>query len=135
MIVVDANVIVYLLTPGSRSELAWSTAERDDDWRVPPLWRSEVRNALLGIVRAGQLDSTDAIASMNRAERLLIGSSHEVGSAHVLELALSSGCSAYDCEYVSLAETLDVRLVTSDREILTAFPERAVDLRTYAAGS
>lgn len=135
MIVVDANVIVYLLTPGTQSELAWSAVERDDDWRVPTLWRSEVRNALLGIVRAGQLDATDAIASMNRAERLLIGSSHEVGSAHVLELALSSGCSAYDCEYVSLAESLDVRLVTSDREILAAFPERAVDLRAYAAGS
>lgn len=134
MIVVDANVVVYLLTPGSYSELAWAAAERDDDWRVPALWRSEVRNALLGIVRAGQLDATDAIASMNRAERLLIGSSHEVDSAHVLELAISSGCSAYDCEYVSLAQTLDVRLVTSDREILAAFPERAVDLQAYAAG-
>jgi predicted nucleic acid-binding protein len=134
MIVVDANVIVYLLTPGSQSELAWSAAERDDDWRVPTLWRSEVRNALLGIVRARQLDAADAIASMNRAERLLMGSSHEVDSAHVLELALSSGCSAYDCEYVSLADSLDVRLVTSDREILAAFPERAVDLRAYAEG-
>lgn len=134
MIVVDANVVVYLLTPGSHSELAWAAAERDDDWRVPALWRSEVRNALLEFVRAGQLDATDAIASMNRAERLLIGSSHEVDSAHVLELAISSGCSAYDCEYVSLAQTLDVRLVTSDREILAAFPERAVDLQAYAAG-
>lgn len=93
-----------------------------------------MRNALLGIVRAGQLDGADAIASMNRAERLLIGSSHDVDSAHVLDLAMSSGCSAHDCEYVSLARTLDVPLVTSDREILAAFPERAVDLRTYAAG-
>ncbi|HSK17622.1 MAG TPA: type II toxin-antitoxin system VapC family toxin [Longimicrobiales bacterium] len=134
MIVVDANVVLYLLTPGSHSELAWAAAERDDDWRVPTLWRSEVRNALLGIVRAGQLDAADAIASMNRAERLLIGSSHGVDSAHVLELAMSSGCSAYDCEYVSLARTLDVPLLTSDSEILAAFPERPVDLRTYAAG-
>jgi predicted nucleic acid-binding protein len=134
MIVVDANVIVYLLTPGSRSELAWATAERDDDWRVPALWRSEVRNALLGIVRAGQLDAGDAVVSMDRAERLLLGASHEVQSAHVLELALSSGCSAYDCEYVSLADTLDVRLVTSDREVIAAFPKRAVDIREFAVG-
>ena len=134
MIVVDANVIVYLLTPGSRSEPAWAAAERDDDWRVPALWRSEVRNALVGIVRAGQMDADDAVVSMHRAERLLLDASHDVDSAHVLGLALSSGCSAYDCEYVSLADTLDVRLVTSDRAVLTAFPRLTIDLRDFAAG-
>ncbi|HEX6133130.1 MAG TPA: type II toxin-antitoxin system VapC family toxin [Longimicrobiales bacterium] len=134
MIVVDANIIVYLLTPGSRSELAWSAAERDDDWRVPLLWRSEVRSALLGFVRTRQLWREQVISTMDRAERLLAGAEHDVDSAHVLSLAISSGCSAYDCEYVSLAEALDVPVVTSDREVLAAFPARAVSLEDFAAG-
>jgi hypothetical protein len=35
---------------------------------------------------------------------------------------------------VSLADTLDVRLVTSDRAVLTAFPRLTIDLRDFAAG-
>jgi predicted nucleic acid-binding protein len=44
----------------------------------------------------------------------------------VLELASRSGCSAYDCEFVALAQDLEVPLVTNDRQILKAFPTIAI---------
>jgi predicted nucleic acid-binding protein len=47
-------------------------------------------------------------------------------SHHVLSLAAQSGCSAYDCEFVALAQDLRVPLVTTDRQILKAFPTVAV---------
>jgi predicted nucleic acid-binding protein len=42
----------------------------------------------------------------------------------VLRLSQESNCSAYDCEYVALAEFLDVVLVTADGKLAKAFPLR-----------
>jgi predicted nucleic acid-binding protein len=43
----------------------------------------------------------------------------------VMSLALESGCSAYDCEYVALARLLSVPLVTEDRQLLAAVADIA----------
>jgi predicted nucleic acid-binding protein len=43
-----------------------------------------------------------------------------------LRLAARSGCSADDCECVALADDLGTRLVTTDRQLLRAFPAVAV---------
>jgi predicted nucleic acid-binding protein len=52
----------------------------------------------------------------------------EVNTLDVLRPSRHSGCSAYDCEYVALAELLDLKLVTADAKLLQAFPQRAVAL-------
>jgi len=51
----------------------------------------------------------------------------------VLELAVRSRCTAYDCEFVALAKQLGVPLVTSDRQVLAAFPETAVSPDAFAS--
>ena len=63
---------------------------------------------------------------MERAAGLIGGREAPVDSREVLELAQRSGCSTYDCEYVVLAAALGVRLVTSDKAVLKAFPSVAV---------
>ena len=65
------------------------------------------------------------------AESQLQGREFNVESAHVLTLASRSGCSAYDCEFVALAQDLGVALVTNDREVLRAFPDTAVALAGF----
>jgi predicted nucleic acid-binding protein len=63
---------------------------------------------------------------------LLAGAEFQVESAAVLNLAALSQCSAYDCEFVALAQQLGVMLVTSDRQILRQFPSSAVSLNLFA---
>lgn len=132
MIVVDTNVIAFLLIEGDRTAQAEGVFKRDTDWVAPYLWRSEFRSVLAFYVRKRRIHLDDAIALMQEAEVLMQGREFEVESARVLELAESSKCSAYDCEYVTLAERLGVKLVTSDRKVLKAFSWIAIDMASFS---
>jgi predicted nucleic acid-binding protein len=96
---------------------------------VPRLWRSELRNILANYLRAAQMDLADASAIFQRATELVGAEEYEVETADVLRLSQASQCSAYDCEYVALAEFLDLRLVTADLKLVKAFPRRTTLLR------
>lgn len=122
MIVVDANVLLYLLIPGKHTADAERWLEHDPDWAVPRLWRSEVRNVLATYLRAGRIEQAEALALFQRAVLIIGLEEYEVETVEVLRLAHASGCSAYDCEYVALAQFLDVPLVTADRKLRLAFP-------------
>lgn len=128
MIVVDTNVVAYLYLPGDFTARAESLLERDPEWAAPVLWRSEFRNILAGYMRRGVLTFDQARELQAEAESLLTGNEHDVDSNQVLELVRDSDCSAYDCEFVALAQQLDTRLVTMDAKLLKAFPQRAVAL-------
>lgn len=126
MIVVDTNVVAYLFLGGEFASQAEAWLRRDREWAVPVLWRSEFRNLLSGYLRRKQL-TFDAVRQIQReAEALLVGSEHEVDSERVFELVRDSNCSAYDCEFISVATRLRVKLVTSDKKILNAFPKQTV---------
>ncbi len=122
MIVADTNLICYLLLTGPQSQLAEQVLQRDAEWIAPPLWRSEFRNVLALYVRQEILTLNQSVRIVDTALDLMIGHEYEVASARVLQLAHESGCSAYDCEFVVLAEDLRVPLVTSDAKVLKTFP-------------
>jgi predicted nucleic acid-binding protein len=128
VIVIDTNVLAYLYLPCEYTAAAEALLQRDPDWAAPALWRSELRNVLLGCVRREQLTLPQATAIQAEAEDLMRGAEYEVDSQSVLDLAASSDCSAYDCEFVSLARALGVQLVTQDRQVLQAFPGTAIAL-------
>ena len=62
---------------------------------------------------------------------LMAGAERDVTSSQVLDLAAASGCSAYDCEFVSLAQDLGVHLVTVDKQVLKNFPGVAIALGEF----
>jgi predicted nucleic acid-binding protein len=128
VIVVDTNVLAYLLLPFEHSPQADKLFKRDPDWAMPILWRSEFRNLLAGYLRRKTLTFDDTLKIQAEAEALLAGNEHEVDSRRVLELVRDSDCSAYDCEFVALAVRLGVKVVTMDKKTLKAFPQHTVGL-------
>lgn len=131
MIVVDTNVVAYLFIPGGKRPLASRALEKDPVWAVPLLWRSEFRNVLALYMRQGRLSLADAVQLTSKAEAFLQGTQHQVDSGPVLSLVARSKCTAYDCEFVALAQRLGVRLVTTDDLILAEFPGTAVALDDF----
>jgi predicted nucleic acid-binding protein len=64
-----------------------------------------------------------AAYAMRLASEALQGGEHAVDDEAVLELLTQSKCSAYDCEFVALANALKTVLVTEDKALLKAFPK------------
>ena len=132
MIVVDTNIIGYLYLTSSHSIQAEQVLVKDPLWAAPLLWRSEFRNVLANYLRKKILRLEEAQQIMSEAMRLMYEREYEVTSLQVLSLAASSNCSAYDCEFVALAEDLGLPLITVDKHILDQFPEVAVSLDKFA---
>ena len=129
MVVVDTNVIAALYLPNENSVLAETLLLQDANWAAPALWRSELRNVLALYLRKQLLNFEQACQIQNQAESLMIASEYQINSVEVLRLAQSSGCSAYDCEFVALARHLQVKLITQDKQILAQFPQHTIALK------
>jgi predicted nucleic acid-binding protein len=94
-----------------------------------------MRNVLALYIRKNLLSLVDAQQIMAGATDLMQGQEYEVTSNQVLDLVNVSSCSAYDCEFVSLAQDLKVSLVTVDRQILMDFPNTALSLEAFIGAS
>ena len=132
MIVADTNLIVYLFITGDQTSLAQEVLSKDPDWIVAPLWQSEFRNVLAGYIRRGMV--------LSRAQEIMTNGMVTLENRQVipspekiLELISKSDCTAYDCEFIALAQQLDVLLVTADKQLLTRFPDSAISLEEFAA--
>ncbi len=131
MIVADANILIYLSVEGDLTPLAEDVLACDPVWVAPTLWRSEVRSGLMKYFQHGLMGFESIMVSWHVAEETIAGREYAVDARKVLELATQSKCSAYDCEYVALAQDLGVLLVTADKQVLKAFPKTAVSLEKF----
>src|SRR5690606_1103920 len=133
MIVVDTNTIAYLYLPTDYTADVEALLDRDPNWIAPLLWRSEFRNILALYVRKNLVDIDTAQQMQAQAEIQLAGNEYAVNSTAVLTLAKDSGCSAYDCEFISIAKSLNLKLVTADKKLIATFPDIAMTARNYLA--
>jgi len=134
MIVVDNDVISYFWLEASRTPVARAVRQNDGDWRAPPLWRSEFRSVLYQHMAHRDLPLTDALQIADQVEADMRDATVGIRTADVLRLVDASGHSAYDCEYIALAQQLGVRLVTGDKRLPTLFPDTAILMEDFVEG-
>ena len=128
MIVVDTNVMVYLLTGSGPWAAAADLLRADPEWAAPPILLSELRNVMVGLLRRGHMEEADALDICEDAEAILGDRVASVQAEEVLPAAMQGGLSAYDAEFVVLARRLGVPLLTADQGILAGAPDVAVEL-------
>lgn len=126
MIVADTNVIAGLWLPNGMEEIADQVMEKDTEWIAPVLWKSEFRNVLALYFRKEIYDLPTILQIMEQAEALMTPNEFQVNSTQVLSFVKDSTCSAYDCEFIALADDAGVPLLTFDQKILTEFPTLAM---------
>ncbi len=131
MIVVDTNIIASLWMPNDMDEWVYKVLKKDNDWIAPLLWRSEFRNVLSIYLRKNILELPVVLQATEEAEQLMNTNEFEVNSTQVMSLVSDSSCSAYDCEFVVLADDLNIQLVTFDKKIIREFPNIAISPKEF----
>ena len=124
MIVVDTNILTHFWLPSDHTELCEQLFQWDPEWVAPVLWKSEFRNVVILYMRKNLIGLPEAIQLTEKAENQMKEREFHVNSVQVYGLAENSDCSSYDCEFISLAEELDIKLITTDKQILRSFPDR-----------
>ena len=133
MIVLDTNILSYFFLDTAYSEKTEILFKQESIWYAPYLWKSEFRNVLALYLRKGLITIEDAFFTMDKAELLMEGNEFYITSQHILTLVNESKCSAYDCEFVALAQQLNIKLVTEDKKIISEFKDIAVNIDTFLA--
>jgi predicted nucleic acid-binding protein len=131
MIVADVNLIIYRHVSGPLTPLAAAARRKDPDWRTAGLWHCELTSALVKMVRAKVLDESRALAVLAAADAEMSPRETSVPQDHALHVALTHGVSAYDAQYIALAEILGVPCVTADAALAKKTPGLTVSLADF----
>ena len=121
MVVVDTNVLAYLLVEGDRTKEAQALFARDSDWRSEAFLLVEFSNVLATYRRMGALSGRQTeslLAEAARRMRELLN----VPNLQALRCAERFAVSAYDARFLAVADTLGAKLVTEDTKLRAAAP-------------
>lgn len=121
MVVVDTNVLAYLLIEGERTADAQALYATDPDWRSEGFLLVEFSNVLASYRRTGALRGPVAAELLHTAERVVSGLI-ALPHGRALEIAAEFGVSAYDARFLGAAQQLGIKLVTEDAKLRAAAP-------------
>ena len=122
MVLVDTNILAYLLIEDERTARARALLEIDPDWHSESLIIVELLNVLATNMRVRRLSLRAAMAILEDAQAVMESGLHLANHAGVLALAAQLKVSAYDARFLSIARDLGVPLVTEDAKLRRAAP-------------
>jgi predicted nucleic acid-binding protein len=127
MVLVDTNILAYLMIEGDRTASAQKLFERDSDWCSEAFVMVEFSNVVATYVRTGALSQAQGLRLLTEGQAHL-PTLHNVVNAQALEAAMQYGISAYDARFISLARQLKQKLVTEDAKLRAAVPSWTISL-------
>lgn len=131
MIVVDANILIYSLIQSDQSRLIQQLRAKDADWRTAALCLHETLNVLATYQRREVLTLAQCRVLLGHAERFVQMAQCEVAMDIALNLAAKFGITGYDAQYVVVAQSLNVPLITEDRKLQKAVPNLALSMQDF----
>ena len=133
MIVVDVNIVAYFLIEGEKTSAARDLLRREPDWRLPALWRHEYLNVLATFARNGGATTAEVLSLWRRGVEWLGPREQSVDMESALVLAVENRISAYDAQYIALAQKLQTLCVTEDQRLLKTFPALTRTMQPFGA--
>lgn len=133
MIVVDANILIYSLIEGDYSPLVHKLRERDMDWRTTGLCLHEILNVLATYQRRDILTLAQCKKLLEHAEHFMKVAQCEMKMDAALAVAAKYTITGYDAQYVALAQSLNVPLITEDQKLREAVPGIAFSMQDFLA--
>ena len=127
MVLVDTNILAYLIIEGDRTASAQKLFERDADWCSEAFLMVEFSNVLATYVRTKALTQAQGTRLLTEAQALL-STLHNMTNTQALETAMQYEISAYDARFISLARHLKLKLVTEDAKLRAAVPSWTLSL-------
>jgi predicted nucleic acid-binding protein len=132
MVVIDTNILAYLLIDGDRTREAQALLARDPEWRSDGFLLIEFSNILATYRRNGLIAAGQAQNLLNEAETRMRG---WINIPHVtaLQVADRHRVSVYDARFLAVAQQFRARLVTEDLRLRSAAPELCQSLQEALA--
>jgi predicted nucleic acid-binding protein len=127
MVVVDTNILAYLLIDGDRTPDAQALYARDPEWKSESFLLIEFSNVVATCLRAGSLRRSGAHTLLAEAEKRMRGLVN-LPHSRALRVAEQFAVSAYDARFLGAAQTLGARLVTEDTRLRAAAPTLTLSL-------
>lgn len=127
MVVIDTNILAYLMIEGDRTSAAQELHARDPDWRSESFVLVEFSNILATYVRMKAMAREVGARLLAQAQTFVPGMTN-VLHAQALETAVQFQISAYDARFITLARQMRLKLVTEDAKLRAAAPDWTVSL-------
>lgn len=131
VIVVDTNILAYLLIKGDQTEKARRLLDRDRDWAAPSFWRIEFLNVLVNYAHYQNLTFKEVKPIWEASFHLAHLREEAVEAGHALDLAMEHKITGYDALFVALAQGLKTVCVTQDKALRKAVPHLTASLDEF----